>query len=212
MFGSDLNHGTDTNQAYPYEKPSAANKEFVPTFEDLLREAWVGIENATNTSGAKPTDDNAIATLARRLRDMLTVRRLQGNLAREEFFAVSVMAWLHVTVLFNSPVVQDLEAEASSPEDRLKKIGERVGLSASSASESYFKMAQPFSNILIQLEAGNFTTIGLAGGLYTPPVSNDTQTLVTNWSRATGRNLKARGVTVTALAARNGSYVTASSG
>ncbi len=64
MFGMDLNHGTDDNKPYPYVKAEAANSEFVSTFEEFLREVWVGMENVNNTSGANPTDDAKIADLA----------------------------------------------------------------------------------------------------------------------------------------------------
>ena len=69
MFGMDLNHGTDDNKPYPYVKAEAANSEFVSTFEEFLREVWVGMENVNNTSGANPTDDAKIADLAERLHD-----------------------------------------------------------------------------------------------------------------------------------------------
>src|SRR5215211_5380722 len=45
MFGMDLNHGTDEGQPYPYVRAEAANNEFVPTFEEFLREVWIGIEH-----------------------------------------------------------------------------------------------------------------------------------------------------------------------
>ena len=57
MFGLDLNHGADDNKPYPYVKPAAANREFIPTLEALLTEVWRGIVNARNTSGARDTDD-----------------------------------------------------------------------------------------------------------------------------------------------------------
>jgi hypothetical protein len=128
MFGLDLNHGTEDNKSYPYTKPTAANREFVPTLELLLTEVWRGITNAKNSSGAKDTDNDAIGTLSLRLRDMLTVRRQNGNLSREEFWFTAMIAWFHLTVEYDSPIVIDLRANATSPEERLKKIGERVDL------------------------------------------------------------------------------------
>ena len=70
MFGMDLNHGTEDNKPYPYVKADAANNEFVSTFEEFLREVWIGIENVANSSGANPTDDAKIADLAQKLFDM----------------------------------------------------------------------------------------------------------------------------------------------
>ena len=44
----DLNHGLDGNKPYPYEKRKVSNTDFVTTFEDFLREVWVGIVNVNN--------------------------------------------------------------------------------------------------------------------------------------------------------------------
>ena len=43
----DLNHGSDDGKPYPYIKAEAANSEFVATFEEFLREVWVGITYVT---------------------------------------------------------------------------------------------------------------------------------------------------------------------
>ena len=32
------------NKPYPYIRAEASNKEFVGTFEELLREVWIGID------------------------------------------------------------------------------------------------------------------------------------------------------------------------
>jgi hypothetical protein len=216
IFGMDLNHGTDSGAPYSYEKPEAANREFVSTFEDFLREVWIGIENEGNSSGAKPTDPAAIADYARRLSDMLLVRRRQGNLRREEFFFVAALSWFHMTISFDSPVVIDLKSQASSPDERLTKIGERVGLPPHSKSQSYLLMAQPMSSILLSLEARQFVDAATAPALYTiaPPPSprDDMLTIVNQWSIATGRDMKARPVVPTARAiapSRNGATVAA---
>src|SRR5690606_2743496 len=103
MFGMDLIHGKDNGQVYPYDKAKASNTEFVATFEEFLREVWVAIANLNNQTGENPTDEAAIFNLAVRLHDQLRARRQGGNLAREEFDAVSMMSWLHLTVSFNSP-------------------------------------------------------------------------------------------------------------
>jgi hypothetical protein len=198
MFGLDLNHGTGANQPYPYFKPAAANREFVPTFEDLLREVWLGIENAQNTSGIKATDDDAIANLCRQINDMMTVRRRNGNLAREEFVFVAMMSWLHLTVMFDTAIVRDLKAEADSPAERLRKIGERVGLPAHSKADSYFNLAEPVSQLLVAIERDFFSTPATAQALYSPlaPASarQDMMRIITHWSIATGRDIKAQRV------------------
>jgi hypothetical protein len=197
MFGLDLDHGKGSDPDYPYEKAQAANLTFVATFEEFSREVWRGIENVVNVSGANPTDDAAIANLARQLYDMLHVRRRSGNLAREEFVFVSMMSWLHLTVFFNSPIVVDLRCEATSPEQRLEKIGTRVNIPAHPKSESYFRLAEPLSRILIAVETGLFNSPANASTLYAPgTLRDDMMTVITHWSIATGRDLKARTVSV----------------
>ena len=61
MFGMDLNHGGEDGQPYPYVKAAAANTEFVATFEEFLREVWVGITYVNATSSSNPTDDSKIS-------------------------------------------------------------------------------------------------------------------------------------------------------
>src|SRR5215475_792849 len=110
LFGLDLDHGKinfdehppKDSGPYPYPREPGWNKSFLDKFEEFVRQVWRGIENAANTSGPNPTDDAAIATLADDLRIMLADRRKYGNLAREEFVFVSMMSWLHLTLMFDS--------------------------------------------------------------------------------------------------------------
>ena len=94
MFGIDLSHAVEIAGQHPYQKPAAANRDFIPTFEAFGREVWRGIVNAKNFSGANDTDPTVISTLARRLYDMMATRRINGNLSREEFRAVAIMSYL----------------------------------------------------------------------------------------------------------------------
>jgi hypothetical protein len=209
FFGIDLNHGTVENQPYPFEKPKASNRDFVRVWEEFLREVWKGIENSVNTSGVNATDDAAIANLANQLFDMLRVRRARGNLSREEFVFVAMFSWFHLTVEFDSPIVRDLKAEATSPEERLRKIGERVGLPAHAKSESYFVLAESMSRILIDIEMGLFNDPANVRALYAPPPPDnplraDVMNVITHWSLATGRDLKAGKVTVSPRQVTNG--------
>jgi len=202
MFGMDLNHGTDAGQPYPYIKAEAANSEFVNTFEEFLREVWVGITNVNNESGANPTDNSKISELAEKLHDMLQSRRQSGNLAREEFAFVSMMAWFHLTLQFNSPIVKSLRAEAIGPENRLFKIAERVGLPAHGLSKNFFDIADPMSRLLIQIEMDTYSDIQAVPALYEPfdavnlpnPVESDLRTIITHWTAITGRDVKSRKV------------------
>jgi hypothetical protein len=204
MFGMDLNHGTDDGRPHPYQKATAANRDFAPTFEAFLREVWRGIINARNTIGPNTTDDAAIANLAGRLSEMLKDRQENGNLLREAFFYVATMSWFHLTVEFNSPIVKDLKAEGSNPAERLRAIGERVGLPAHGRAYDLFGLADPMSRILIAIESGSLSQLANVPLLYrqrdTPPVPptplrDDITTIITNWSSATGRNIKADPVT-----------------
>jgi hypothetical protein len=200
MFGMDLNHGGDDGRPYSYIRAEAANSTFVETLEELLREVWVGITNVENTSGAKQTDDSKIAELAEKLRDMLQSRRLGGNIAREEFAFVSMMAWFHLTLEFDSPIVKSLRADAIGVENRLFKIAERVGLPAHGLAKSFFDIADPLSRILIEIEKGFYSKPADAPALYddvnvTNPIPGVMRTIITHWAAITGRDVKARRVT-----------------
>ena len=200
MFGIDLNHGTEDNQPYPYIKAAAANTQFVSTLEEFLRAVWIGIINITNFSGENRTDNAKIADLAERLFDMFRTRRLGDNLAREEFWFVSMMSWFHLTLDFNSPIVLSLRAEGSSPEERLFKISQHkaINLPAHKISKSFFDMADAISRILTQIETGIYNTPGAAPALYTPgPIQDDIRTIITHWSLTTGRDLRSTKVTPT---------------
>lgn len=204
MFGSELPFGLPDGRPYPFAHAAAANTAFWPMFEDFLREVWIAAENFTNTSGSNPKDDAAIASFARDLRDMLLTRRSNGNLAREEFWVVSTMSWFHLTVESNNAVVTDLKATAGSPEERLRKIAERVGLKPSRYSESFFLLAPRMSALLKRIESGDFNDPGNVQALYldNPPGTNllrrDMLDIINQWSLATGRDMKARRTTPTA--------------
>jgi hypothetical protein len=205
LFGLDLDHGKinfderppKDSGPYPYPREPGWNKSFFEKFEEFIRQVWRGIENVRNTSGANPTDDAAIATLADDLRIMLADRRKYGNLAREEFVFVSMMSWLHLTLMFDSQIVKDLKAEASAPWERLAKIGDLVEVPAHKHSEGYFRIAEPLSRILIGIEAGLFNYPGTAPALYSPGAPHDDIfEVITQWLQITGHDLKAPKVVV----------------
>jgi hypothetical protein len=199
MFGMDLNHGGDDSQPYPYHKADAANSLFAATFEELLREVWIGSVNQTNFNGARQTDDAKIADLTEKLHEMLTTRRLFGNLSREEFFFVAMMSWFHLTLEDNTlPIIRDLRAEGASPEQRLFKIAQMVGLPAHGLSRSYFEIAEPLSRVLIMIETGLLNTPAASPAYYiTPnPLAIDMNTVITHWSVITGHDIKAGKVSV----------------
>jgi hypothetical protein len=200
FFGFDLNHGRDGGASYPYIKPPVANRDFAATFEEFLREVWRAIENANNQLANNPTDFPAIQDLADRLQNMLTARRGgafdRPNLAREEFLAVSLAAWLDLTLSFDTPIVRELSASGPSPEERLRQIGERVGLPAHGRSHSYFLIAPRVSLILIALERGDFNTRAGAETLAAPGFVRDTVSdVIHHWSLISGRDMKSGRIT-----------------
>jgi len=199
MFGMDLNHGGDDGKPYSYIKAEAANSEFVTTFEEFLREVWVGITYVSATSSSNPTDDSKIAVLAEKLHDMLKTRRQGGNLSREEFAFVSMMAWFHLSIeLADSPIVSSLRAEAVGVENVLFKIAERVGLPAHGLSKSFFEIADPMSRLLIDIELGTYNQPAAVQALYDSSIPGspepDLRTIITHWTAITGRDVKARKV------------------
>jgi len=199
MFGLDLNHGAADGRPYPYVKPAAANRDFVATFERFLWEVWRGIMNANKLISPTSKEDPAIAALVGRLERMLKERRKNGNLLREEFYFVATMSWLHLTLQYDeSPVVRDLRAQGSNEAERLRKIGERVGLPAHGKAHELFSLADPMSRLLIAIESGSLSNIDTVPVLYrdNTPLSPDVKSIITDWSSATGRNVKGEPVTV----------------
>jgi len=189
LLGMDLNHGLDDGRPYPYAKADAANRDFAMVFEALLAEVWRGYANRNTTVAENLTDNTAILNLIRRLREMLQSRRTGGALSREEFDAVAMLSWFHLTVEFDTQVVIDLNARSEGIADRVKKIGERVGLSAHARSDAYLQLAVPMSNVLLAIEND---TIPNAQDLYADGAfyQQDMLDIITHWSIATGRNLK----------------------
>jgi hypothetical protein len=204
MFGMELNHGGDDGKPYPYLRADAANNDFVATFEEFLREVWIGMTYVNATTSANPTDPAKIALLAERLHDMFRSRRQNGNLSREELSAVSAMSWFHFTLEFNSPILLSLRADATGTEQRLFKVAERVGLPAHGLAKHFFEIADPLSRILIQIETGEFNSVAAVPALFTPdttePESPEAamRQIILNWTAIRGVDVKSRKVTATA--------------
>lgn len=201
LFGLDLNHGSGMTAGSSYVRSANANTDFVPTFEELLREVWKGIVYVNSIAGPSEIDNAKMAELVRKLREMLTTRRQHGNLRREEFNAVAYMSWFHLTFLVDSAIITSLGVQMQTEVDRLKMVGSRVNFNPHQAADSFFQLADPMSAILIGIEDGNFNGIGGVAQFYTPGVAGAAnitrqhmETIITHWSIATGRNLKARDV------------------
>jgi len=206
MFGMDLNHKRMDGKPYFYPKPEIANNKFNEVFQEFCEEVWVGIVHGQNTSGANITDDANIAYNAKQCFDMLRTRRLNAEISRVEFFSVAMMSWFHLTLQFNSPIVKDLRAEGSNPEQRLFKIARRVGIPAHALSENFFIIADPIARIFAQLETGDFNNETAAASIYnqTSPIKQDMINIITQYSILIGQDLKVRrGKNVARLAASN---------
>ena len=81
-----------------------------------------------------------------------------------------------------------------SPEQRLYKIAQLVGVPAHGLSGSYFDIADGISRLLLLIETGVFTAIPHAvAALYTPSSALEPvmRTIITHWSIITGRDMKA---------------------
>ncbi len=201
LFGLDLAFGNDDNSAPTYEKAHAANTGFAALFEELLFELWQAMSNRRNFAGANQSDDDRIFRIAEQLRYSLFSRRQSGVLYREELSAVTALGWAELTVSFDTPVVLDLGANATSPADRLRIMGERVGLAAHSKSAAFFSMAAELSKLLRVIESGIVSRADKTWILYATakppgqadqPIGTDTRRVITEWAAATGKNLKER--------------------
>jgi hypothetical protein len=206
VFGLDLAFGSDDNRPPVYDKATAANKTFVSVFEELLFELWQAITNLRNTAGVNASDDDRIYRLAEQLRYILRSRRQNGTLSREELVAATALSWCELAVSTNTPLVIDLRADATSAADRLRLIGERVGLAPHSKASALFSMSNEISILLRAIEAGYVDRPEYAWVLYrtaaptgpnplppgSTPFGAESRRVITEWSAATGRDLKIR--------------------
>jgi hypothetical protein len=205
LFGMTLNTTADNKPAFAIAEH--ANVDFVNALDELLHEVWQGRTNFANQVGARPTDDSKIRDLCERLSSMMGSRRVNGTLSREEFWAASTMAWFHATLEdLTHPILVDLRADASSVEERLFKVAQRVGYPAHGLAKSYFEIAAPLSRLLTSIEMGTYRDVAAVPALYTPPPPGsgtgippvaDTDVIKTHWSIIRGRDIKAGKVAAT---------------
>jgi hypothetical protein len=187
------------DQAWKSDLGTGVNTGFREKWTELLRQVWLGAENARNFSGANATDREYVAFLANALKDMMNMRRRGGQLAREEFVHVSTMSWFHLTLESDTPIVSDLRADATSPADRLAKIAQRVGMQPAARSRELFELADLMSALLRAIELGAFDTGATAETLYVPLAGNvnaqllqDMNRVIDLWQSATGDRVKER--------------------
>jgi hypothetical protein len=196
LLGMDLPHPATGVSGQPWKQDTGiANLRFHELWLDLLRGVWTGYENATNFSGANPTDPNYIYEICRYLRDMLQMRRLGGNLARDEFVHVSTMSWFHLTLQTDTPVVVDLRSQGTDAADRLAKLGQRVGISPAAHARELFEMADLVSDFVRFVELGFFTPATVPTLYQTASqLRTDVIRVIDLWEMATGDSIKADAV------------------
>jgi hypothetical protein len=211
MFGMDLPHpvparwaaatgiASGGETAWKADIGSGVNSGFREKWTELLRQVWLGIENARNETGPNATDREYVAFLANAIKDMLNMRRRGGQLAREEFVHVSTMAWFHLTLESNSPIVVDLKADATNAADRLAKVAQRVGMTPAARSRELFELADLMSGLLRAIELGAFDTGEEAETLFVPladgsnaQLLRDVNRIIDLWQSATGDRVKDR--------------------
>jgi hypothetical protein len=190
MFGLDISKML--NQDLPFEKPEAANTSFVQVFEELLYEVWNAFTNRDNSSGPNTTDPVAIREICRTLHDMLTDRRLYGTLTQPEFAAVAEMSWYYLPLDGNSPIIQDMRTEATTPDERLRRLGEAVGVPAHPKTRSLLKLAERVSLLLIEIEQDVYTNNESVKRLYEGgETTQDMLEIINEWSILVDRDMKA---------------------
>jgi hypothetical protein len=214
MFGTDLPHPLPgaAADAQPWKRDAGAvaNTRFLELWTELLRQVWMGIENDRNQVGANPTDSNYVAYLCQTLGEMLRLRRRGGMLAREEYSAVTILSWFHLTVESDTAVVRDLRATAGgvgNPADRLAAIGQRVGISPPRQARELFELAELVSPVLWFIELDQFSTPANAETLFrifnigNPVVARTMIRIIDLWQSATGERIKDMAVRVSQSAA-----------
>jgi hypothetical protein len=201
MFGLDLPHSLpawpDSGGArrdWRTHVGLGVNTDFRATWSELLRQVWLGLENSANSSGANPTDPAYVALLCRAVKDMFNNRRQGGLLAREEFVYVTVLSWFHLTLQTDTPIVNDLDANATSPADRLARLAERVGMAPAARSRELFDLSEPMSSVLRAIELGLFDDQTAAATLFEDgtPLGVDMRNVINLWQSATGERVKER--------------------
>ena len=119
--------------------------------------------------------------------------------AREEFAAISLLSWFHLTLEYDSAVVRNLKATAGgtgNPADRLMAIGQQVQITPPRQARELFELADLMSPVLWFIELDQFSTPSDAETLF--KVANVPNTAVADtmiriidlWQSATGTPLK----------------------
>jgi len=207
-FGCDLPHPPRSKvdgQPWKRDTGSGANTRFIELWNELLRQVWIGIENDTNQVGANPTDSTYVGYLCQSIGELLRLRRRGGTLAREEYAYVTMLSWFHLTVEFDTALVNTLSAQATgvgNPADRLAGIGNHVGITPPRHARELFELADIVSPVLWFIELDLFTQAPNAELLYrrlggaNPAIPLVMTRIVDLWQSATGEPVKDQAVAV----------------
>lgn len=180
----------------PYYKAKSAHLNYRRSFERFAEEIWIGIENEANVTGRRPIDDAAIAFSAYEMQKNFLSQRNNGDITKQEFFFVSMMAWFHLSLEYNSPIVQAFGINEQSPAQRLFALANIVGVPANGLSENLFRLGDNMSLLLTLIETGVFNDELNVPALYedNSPLANMMKQIIFNYSHVSGNNLKARAV------------------
>jgi hypothetical protein len=185
-------------ESWKQDTGDGVNSGFREKWTELLRQVWLGMENANNGIGPNTTDREYVAFLCTALRDMMALRRRGGMLAREEFAYVAMLSYFHLTVDNDTiPIIRDLSAVAPGPAERLERIAARVGMTPAARSRELFELADLMSGLLRAIELSVFTTGAQAELLYLNLGTNqillrDMNRIIDLWQSATGDRVKDR--------------------
>lgn len=192
MFGMQLAFGGDDGKPAAFDKAETANLTFVPAFEGLLRALWQASEHRRGPGSITSTANDRIVHAAEQVGFLLRSRRPNGVLSREELTAATAMGWIEATFSADTPVIVDLRAQSATPADRLRLVGERVGLAPHGQAGAFLAMAPDLSVLLRTLESGAVKDRRDGALLYStasPAIGATPRRVVTEWSAATGRSL-----------------------
>ena len=213
LFGMDLPqpYGPAGGPEPWKQLTGAVNNRFREIWVELLRQVWLGITNARNSAGANPTDPGYVAYLCQSLADMAEVRRRGGMLAREEHVYPATLSWFHLAVQTDTPIVRSLRAETGggNAADRLRRIGERVGMTPSPASRELFELADQVAVMLRLIESKVFNAPEDARLLFDTTVPGNPivvamTDIIDRWQSATGDPIKQLAVTLSGGPASGG--------
>jgi len=214
MFGMDLAFGDiNSNSPVNFHKAEFNNQPFIILFESLIAEIWQAYTNARNQVGPNTTDMFQIVDTAQKLQEMLMSRRTTEttfnnyryfNLSKEEYSSVVMMSWFYEVVSYDSPLIQFLRCNGTTPGERLINIGKKVGIPAHGKSEGLLDIAPVMNTLLRRIELGDFNQTNEAqvrtiiesqtpGSPATPAerqALTDLLLIINNWEKATGHRIK----------------------